>query len=577
LSLRLRLLFLSLAILAGALTLVGVGLRSYVEGPRIEGERERIVRSWNAAARLLLAEPELLANPAAAAPELGRLFGLRVTLVDLEGVVLGDSGVPDGDVRNMESHASRPEIQAALEGRIEVLERRSPTSGVPTLYAAGPVRPEGTEPLLLRVATPLSAARGPLDRAPALLLILGLLATLGLGGGSGLLFRRHRQAVETMERKLRALSRGEGLPSEGDDGVPEELEGLAQTLARTADELTTGRARVTQERDDLLTLVDTFAEGVLALDQEARVLRCNRAAGELLEMANPAPLTPVAALVRHPELRDHLEASVTRASESREFQVGPRWLRVTTAVLPGGGAVATLLDVTGVRRMEAIRRDFVANASHELKTPLTAIRGFAETLLEGDPPELLRQQFLGSIRTNTLRMQSLVDDLLDLSRLESGSWTVKLEPLEVGGVARGVWALLMEGRATPAPGFEVEGAGVALADRQALEPIFRNLMDNALRYTPPTGEIRVRIEPGAGPLMVSVSDSGAGIPSAALPRIFERFYRVDAGRDRGAGGTGLGLAIVRHLVQSMGGEVSAESVLGEGTTIRFTLPRGSTP
>jgi two-component system, OmpR family, phosphate regulon sensor histidine kinase PhoR len=208
-----------------------------------------------------------------------------------------------------------------------------------------------------------------------------------------------------------------------------------------------------------------------------------------------------------------------------------------------------------------------------LKTPLTAMRGFAETLLDGDPPEPLRREFLESIRTNTLRLQNLVDDLLDLSRLEAGAWRIQEEEVEVAASASEVWRELMQQHRERSVTFAVQGDAVALADAQALHQVFRNLMDNALRYTPDGGRIEVTITPTGPTLSVTVTDSGAGIPSSALPRIFERFYRVDPGRDRAAGGTGLGLAIVRHLVHSMGGEVGAESELGEGTTIRFTLPR----
>jgi two-component system phosphate regulon sensor histidine kinase PhoR len=253
--------------------------------------------------------------------------------------------------------------------------------------------------------------------------------------------------------------------------------------------------------------------------------------------------------------------------------IGPRTLRVSAHQLEPGGAVMTVTDVTDLRKMEKVRRDFVANASHELKTPLTAMRGFAEALAEGDPPEPLRQQFLSSIQRNAVRMQVLVDDLLDLSRLESGTWVAEEDAVDVAPVARDVWALLNPQHAGRDLRFAVKGEGVVLADAQALAQVFQNLLDNALRHIPDGGSIWVEIRPRGPELEVEVRDSGSGIPAQALPRIFERFYRVDEGRDRSAGGTGLGLAIVRHLVQAMGGDVEARSVLGEGTAIRFRLPR----
>jgi signal transduction histidine kinase len=240
--------------------------------------------------------------------------------------------------------------------------------------------------------------------------------------------------------------------------------------------------------------------------------------------------------------------------------------------MEGGGSVVTLLDVTGLRHMEQVRRDFVANASHELKTPLTAMRGYAEMLLDGDPPEELRTRFLQAIRANTLRLQHLIDDLLDLSRLESGRWVAAEEEIEVAAAAREAWKEIVADYPSRRTAFIVEGDALAIADAPALHQIFRNLFDNSLRYTPDEGRIDVRVRRDGEFVQVVVKDSGSGIPSAALPRIFERFYRADPGRDRTAGGTGLGLSIVRHLVQSMKGEIRAESELGKGTVIHFTLP-----
>jgi two-component system phosphate regulon sensor histidine kinase PhoR len=234
--------------------------------------------------------------------------------------------------------------------------------------------------------------------------------------------------------------------------------------------------------------------------------------------------------------------------------------------------VVTFLDVTEMRRLEQVRRDFVANASHELKTPLTTIRGFAETLLEDDPPDALRRDFLTSIRDNTLRLQRMVEDLLDLSRLESGAWSARREAVSVAEVVAECLNDFRTRADEAGVRFVVEGAGIALADEQGLRQVFRNLVENSLRYTTRDGTITVRARPEGGRVRVEVSDTGAGIPSRSLPRIFERFYRADTARARSEGGTGLGLAIVRHLIQAMGGEVGAESELGKGTTIWFVLP-----
>ena len=241
-------------------------------------------------------------------------------------------------------------------------------------------------------------------------------------------------------------------------------------------------------------------------------------------------------------------------------------------------------DLTALRRLESVRRDFVANASHELKTPLTSIRGYAETLLDDDLPADMRRQFIATISDNADRLQRIVDDLLDLSRLESGRWQPRLTTLEADTVAREAWHDFEERALERGVRFDVAAdcdTGV-LADRSGLEQIFSNLYDNALRYTGEGGAIEVRIVETTGPASrrqgqppltaIEVSDTGAGIPGDVLPRIFERFYRADPARSRAEGGTGLGLSIVKHLAESMGGGVDARSRLGRGTTIRVMLP-----
>jgi len=388
-----------------------------------------------------------------------------------------------------------------------------------------------------------------------------------LGGGvlDGAL-RRNARALALRARRQRE----DGL-ARSDDTAPElrELEGILGQLHIEAKERL---KEVERERVELQALVDSIAEGVVALTADARILRMNGAAAKLLDIASPPPLAPVGTLIRNPELRVHLERSVLAALPPKELRLGDRHLLVSAHPMAGGGSVVTLLDVTGLRHMEQVRRDFVANASHELKTPLTAMRGYAETLLDGDPPEELRTRFLQAIRTNTLRLQHLIDDLLDLSRLESGRWVAAEEEVELAAAARDAWKEIVADYPSRRTAFIVEGDAVAIADAQALHQIFRNLFDNSLRYTPDEGRIDVRVRRVGEIVQVVVKDTGSGIPSAALPRIFERFYRADPGRDRAAGGTGLGLSIVRHLVQSMKGEIRAESELGKGTVIHFSLP-----
>lgn len=347
------------------------------------------------------------------------------------------------------------------------------------------------------------------------------------------------------------------------------LQNEAREAARKAEE---GRSRArAAERDqaDLSALMDRMDEGVLALLPNGTIRVANRAARQVLGLKSQgAHINAVA--VR--DFRALLETALRTSIRTRHLQVGDRLILVESNLQDDGVAIVSLRDVTDVRRLEAVRTDFVANASHELKTPLTAVRGFAETLLDDEPPEEMRRNFLRMIYDNTLRLQAIVEDLLDLSRLESGGWSPDLEPIEVAEVAERAWAEVCEAR-NASRAFEIHGEALVLADVQGLMHILRNLMDNALRHTDAEGSVTVEIEEESeSRVRITVADDGSGIPPEALERVFERFFRVDKARSRAKGGTGLGLAIVSHLTNQMGGAVEAESEYGQGTRMHVFLP-----
>jgi len=409
---------------------------------------------------------------------------------------------------------------------------------------------------------------GRIQRAVAvagvLAMLLGLLAAWVFSGGVS------RPLVQLAEqaRKLGGGDFGVSVPK----SRVTELHEVSVAFNRLTDELQARMADLGRERDGMETLIDCMAEGVVALTEDGRLVRTNRTARALLDIPEGHGTAPIGTVVRHPELRDALKDSVSRPEQSREIELGDQHVLFASRALDLGGSVITLLDITELRRMERVRSDFVANASHELKTPLTSIRGYAEALAEDDPPEDVRRKFLGSILQNTLRLQRLVDDLLDLSRLESGGWTANLESVWVPEVVQEAWELASS-REPSKVAFEVRGEGAVRGDRQGLVQVLRNLFENAVRHTPAGGHVRVTIGSRSdGRVDIAVADDGEGIPAAALPRIFERFYRADSSRARHVGGTGLGLAIVKHLVGAMGGQVTAESELGRGTTVRITLP-----
>jgi two-component system, OmpR family, phosphate regulon sensor histidine kinase PhoR len=519
-----------------------------------------------------------LQAPDSLADALGVLIGYRITFIDTDGVVVGDSQVDRAAVPDVENHSGRPEVLAAASDGLGFSERWSATVGVPFLYGAQYVEtPAGR--LLIRIAAPLDQVEAAVGRNRRVLWVAGL-----MGAGAGLIAALLLTAL--LSRPLVQLSQRASALAQGDFselapasfGIAE-MQELSGAFNRLSDELQRRLEELGRERDEMQALIDTMAEGVVALTEDARVLRVNSAALDLLEVGPPAPYAPIDALVRHPELLEILTSSVTRKLDAREVSVSGRHLIASARPLANGGSVVTFLEVTEIRRLERVRRDFVANASHELKTPLTAIRGFAETLMESEPPPPLREQFLDAIQKNTVRLQRLVDDLLDLSRLESGAWDTGREAVAVVPLAEEVWAqtvvevaegpLAVERNAS----FSVKGDEWVSADPHALDQVFRNLFENSIRHLDDGGRVTVKMRRRDRDVVIEVIDDGAGIPADDLPRIFERFYRADAARSRDQGGTGLGLAIVRHFVEVMEGEVEAQSELGKGTTIRFTLPR----
>lgn len=351
--------------------------------------------------------------------------------------------------------------------------------------------------------------------------------------------------------------------------------------ARVAD-LRSRLADAVKERDELLRMIESGNEGLLHISRTGKILHLNHAAGKMLGLPPNASGQQIRALLRKQELRLVLEqAAAGKIAEPHDVVVDDRHLVVTTRPIEGG-ALVSIMDLTEIRRLETVRRDFVANASHELKTPLTTIRGYAETLLDDDLPEDMRRQFVETIYRNTVRIQRIIDDLLDLSRLQSGGWIPELQEVNAAQVAEDVWATCKEAADRKHIAFAVNGNGspCVSADPVGLRQILSNLFDNAIRYTPEGGRISVHIrhvDTSRSPdalkqVEISVHDNGSGIPRESLSRIFERFYRVDPARSRNEGGTGLGLSIVKHLVERMNGGVFAESELGKGTTIRVRLP-----
>src|SRR5262245_10013962 len=581
-----------LTVLLGAVAGVGILVMSvYVSRALEEQAVGRLQGALVTQAGLLqdVFAPLLDASPKEAvlqarAQRYARILGARLTLIAADGTVLAES---DRDfVREMENHVGRPEVRQALDGRIGSDVRRSATLGRDLLYVAVPLERPGKPRTAIRLALPTQ----DVDEARALVrrtvigggfLAVCVAVVLGL-----FVSRRVTRPLRGMEEAARRMAEGDlaqTVPVAGTDEIAE----LGVALNRTAVALREKIERLGDEQAKVRTILDGMIEGVVALDDRGRLLFLNPAARAMFGVENGTPEgRSFLEVIRQKGLLDLVnEVRASDAPARHELELGPPVNRVVAARgAPLGlgpdasGVLLVLHDVTELRRLERVRSEFVANVSHELRTPLTCIKGYLETLLDGAlDDQAYARRFLEVAGTHAERLDRLIDDLLELTNIESGRVTLVPMSLDLGDVVAGVAAMFE--RQTTQSGQTLERvvpAGLTVhADRDRLVQILVNLVDNAVKFTPEGGQIRIESEAGPdGRVEVRVCDTGIGIPSTDLPRITERFYRVDKTRSREIGGTGLGLAIVKHLVQAHGGELRIESTLGHGTTVSFTLPAG---
>jgi len=538
-------------------------------------------------ARAVLQEGAPPARAQAFVIRAARLTGARVTLIAPDGRVVGESDRGAEDLARIENHRERPEVKAALDGRVGRDLRHSATVDAPLLYVALPVSESGQVIGALRLALPLSAVTSSYATLHQVMLAGGVVAlAVALGIGVFVAGRVTRPVVE-MQSIARQMSEGSFLvraPTRSTD----EIGTLGRSLNVLASRLRDKIQDLEQEQAKVKAILDGMVEGVVAVDGREHILLMNERARVIFGLgAARGEGKPFLEVIRNAELHEVFRESrkgapgaVVRREVGLTTPAG-RVLQVHAVPLElaGGerGLVMVLHDVTELRRLEQVRTEFVANVSHELRTPLTAIHGYLETLLAGalEEPEHARK-FLEIVFRHTERLGRLINDLTDLSNIELGKVTLRLAPTRLGNVVDSVMAIIEPRAASGGVTLAVEvpdGLAAVRADLDRLVQILINLVDNAVKYTPRGGKVSVSAR-AAGEAMVevAVADTGVGIPRAELPRITERFYRVDKARSRELGGTGLGLAIVKHLVLAHGGELVIDSESGQGTTVRFTLP-----
>ena len=530
---------------------------------------EQTTRDLAGEARLVALQWKPAVNADSIADNAGAATGHRITLIDSTGHVIGDSDFDGPALQALENHSARPEVVAARATGMGSSRRMSPSTGEEQLYVAVKA-PLG----FARVSVTTKTVEELFERARRGVLLAGAISFLLASILAGLFARSVSRPITDLRDVARSIAAGERKVHPA-LAAPGEVGDLADAIHRLAEQLEARLSALDMEQARLSALVETLNEGVMAISPQHQVERINDTGRRLLSINARVPFG-MDYLPREVTLRNAIALALDGTkTEPEEIMLGDRTLSLTAKPLANGGAVVALFDLTPIRRLEAVRRDFVANVSHELRTPLTIVGGFAETLQDPDIPPDRRIEFARTIFSNTHRMQRIVDELLDLSRIESGHWQPRPQRVRVADVAAEIFGRL--GQTARGKGITLDtridaDSAVIEADRTALEQIAFNLVENAIRYTPTGGRISIETAHEGRFIAFSVRDTGSGIPAAHLPRIFERFYRADAGRSREAGGTGLGLAIVKHLVEAHGGTVGAESVEGEGTTIKVLFP-----
>ena len=576
---KLMMSYLLLVLLLGACLYLYLSLN--LERSMTQGGREHLQDEARIAS--LMADKEIVdlgRDAPALTRSLSRSIRARVTVIGHGGVVAADSELTPQEVAKLENHGNRPEVQQALQSGMGSSIRYSATLRTNMLYVAAPFGAGN----LVRLALPLSEieqAKHRLQRSLAAVLAVAVVASLLLSYVLSNVTSRNLRRLATVASRIGRGEFGTRIPVTSSD----ELGGLARVMNDMAARIEGQMERISSEKNRLDAILKGMGEGVMVTDQNGAVTLANPAFCAMFAGGEQVQGRQLLEISRHPDLYAACR-EVLSGRQQRHHEIGlpgGRTLLVHWMPLEEGavlrGVVAVFHDISALKRAEQIRRDFVANVSHELRTPVAVIKGYAETLIEGaladDPAR--GQRFLGIILNHADRLSGLIADLLTLSELESGELGMQPEGIPLAAALR--HALLLVEQRGEEKGVLLEAselpAGMLVqADRGRLDQVLINLLDNAVKYSVPGGKVVVAADDEGEMIRITVRDSGIGIPQKDLPRLFERFYRVDEARSRDRGGTGLGLAIVKHIVQAHGGSVRVESSPGEGSVFSFTLPKG---
>ena len=516
--------------------------------------------------------------------DLGKKTNTRITIIDSLGQVLGDS---HEDPSRMDNHADRPEFKAALKGEIGMALRFSNTLEEQMMYLAVPIIREDKLSGVVRTSIPTTFIERALRSIEFKIGGVGLAVALLAAAISLMISRRISRPLEQMKFSAETIAKGKWIKPLSVDSDSVEISSLSNALNQMASQLEDRIETITSQSNESEAVLSSMVEGVLAVDAEEKLIRLNKAAGKLLDIdTGKAEGRPIEEVVRNSHLREFIERTLSGIENvETDLMIGSQneiFLQAHGAVLKdiqdkSIGAVIVLNDVTRLRRLETVRRDFVANVSHELKTPITLIKGFVETLQQGALENREEaERFLNILSKQVERLNAIIEDLLSLSRLEqdSGKSEMEMEKTKVTQVLESAIRDCERKALEKNTSIQLDCPNEleVYANSPLLNQAVLNLVDNALKYSEPEGKIRVEASETETEVVIAVQDWGCGIDSAHLPRLFERFYRVDQARSRQLGGTGLGLAIVKHIAQAHKGTVSVNSTLGKGSRFSIHLP-----
>ncbi len=518
--------------------------------------------------------------------------GVRVTIIASDGRVLADSA---HDAESMENHSNRPEFRQAMASGEGESVRHSHTLNRDLVYWAMRFDQSGP-PVIIRFATPLAQINSALTQVRRELWGVSLIILLVAIGISFAFSRRFAGRVERLQEFSQEVAAGNFNVQLRDSGT-DELGDLARTLNDTASRLSTTINSLSEERNRSAAILRSMVEGIAVIDVREKVTFCNEAFARTwnIQHINDGA-EPAIAVIRQPDLLELIRRALAGQEGTGEISLGnaqPRIFSVTVtpilrSIEEGAdakpresagafGAVIVLHEITETRRLEQVRKDFVANVSHELRTPLTAIQGFAETLLTGGlEDERNNRHFIEVIRSHAIRLSRLTDDLLKLSKIEAGKLNIESKILDLHGLVTSTVELAQTAANQKGLSLKLVNSQNSLprvrGNAGLLREVLRNLLDNAVQYTPEGGSVEVSVSREGTFAVVSVTDTGIGIPQSDQIRIFERFYRVDDARSRELGGTGLGLAIAKHIVEAHGGRIWVDSTIAKGSRFHFSVP-----